>query len=249
MFSKWFGPLALLAALVIGDQIRINRPGHKYRLTVTVETPDGSRSASGVLAVHPYRGYSGGGHTTTKGDAVMVDLGAGKNLVALLAHLDPALDLDGVNYLALRAYNAARGSRVPFSAMSSMRGVVAVQGALVPVLVSFADTNDPGDHAPGAARSSGSGAGAGISPRPDHGRGGAEWSLAARFRGLARRAGDARHHGETAMAEGIGRCRGNRAEGGGIAGQRADRCEPGVHAEIASRLRKHSILIRNRDRA
>jgi hypothetical protein len=143
MFSKWFGPLVLLAALVIGDQIRINRPGHKYRLTLTVETPDGSRSASGVLAVHPYRGYSGGGHTSTKGDAVMVDLGAGKNLVALLAHLDPTLDLDGVNYLALRAYNAARGSRVPFSAMSSMSGAVAVQGELVPVLVSFADTNDP----------------------------------------------------------------------------------------------------------
>ena len=41
MNFKWFGPLALLAALVIGDQIRINRPGHKYRLTVEVETPDG----------------------------------------------------------------------------------------------------------------------------------------------------------------------------------------------------------------
>ena len=41
MNFKWFGPLALLAALVIGDQIRINRPGHKYRLTVEVETPEG----------------------------------------------------------------------------------------------------------------------------------------------------------------------------------------------------------------
>ena len=58
MISKWFGPLALLAALVIGDQIRINRPGHKYRLTVEVETPDGIKSASGVMAVHPDRGYS-----------------------------------------------------------------------------------------------------------------------------------------------------------------------------------------------
>ena len=41
MNFKWVGPLALLAALVIGDQIRINRPGHKYRLTVEVETPEG----------------------------------------------------------------------------------------------------------------------------------------------------------------------------------------------------------------
>ena len=88
MNFKWFGPLALLAALVIGDQIRINRPGHKYRLTVEVETPDGRKSASGVLAVHPDRGYSRGGQTRTVGDAVFVDLGGGKNLVALLAHVD-----------------------------------------------------------------------------------------------------------------------------------------------------------------
>lgn len=143
MNFKWFGPLALLAALVIGDQIRINRPGHKYRLTVAVETPDGSKSGSGVLAVHPDRGYSQGGHTRTKGDAVFVDLGAGKNLVVLLAQLDPSLDLDGMNYLALRAYNAARSPRVSFSAMSGQTGVVPVQGELVPVLVSFADVNDP----------------------------------------------------------------------------------------------------------
>ena len=88
MNFKWFGPVALLAALVIGDQIRINRPGHKYRLTVEVETPEGRKSASGVLAVHPDRGYSRGGHTRTMGDAVFVDLGGGKNLVALLAHID-----------------------------------------------------------------------------------------------------------------------------------------------------------------
>ncbi len=133
----------LLAVLVIGDQIRLNRPGHKYRLTVTVETPDGGRSASGVLAVHPDRGYSASGHTRTKGDAVFVDLGAGGNLVALLAGLDPALDLDAPNYLALRAYQAARGSRLQFGAMSAMRGAVPLQGALVPVLVSFADPKDP----------------------------------------------------------------------------------------------------------
>ena len=83
MNFKWLGPLALLAALFIGDQIRINRPGHKYRLTVEVETPEGIKSASGVMSVHPDRGYSRHGHTATRGDAVFVDLGGGKNLVAL----------------------------------------------------------------------------------------------------------------------------------------------------------------------
>jgi hypothetical protein len=145
MNFKWVGPVVLLAALVVGDQIRINRPGHKYRLTVEVETPQGRKSASGVLAVHPDRGYSRGGHTRTVGDAVFVDLGGGKNLIALLAHIDDGkLDLDGINYLALRAYTAAGGKRVSFNEMSRMNGSVPVKGALIPVLVSLADPAAPG---------------------------------------------------------------------------------------------------------
>jgi hypothetical protein len=142
MNFKWLGPLALLAVLFIGDQIRINRPGHKYRLTVEVETPEGLKSASSVMAVHPDRGYSRSGHTTTKGDAVLVDLGGGKNLVALLAHLDNTIDLDGMNYVALRAYKAA-GQNVSFNEMSRMTGVVPVTGALIPILVSFTDLSNP----------------------------------------------------------------------------------------------------------
>jgi hypothetical protein len=143
MNFRWLGPLALLAALVIGDQIRINRPGHKYRLTVEVETPEGVKSASGVMAVHPDRSYSRGGHTRTKGDAVLVDLGGGKNLLALLAHIDKSVELDGMNYVALRAYNAA-GRKASFNDMSRMTGVVPVQGGLIPVLMTFADPGDPG---------------------------------------------------------------------------------------------------------
>src|ERR1700692_1349063 len=142
MNFKWLGALALLAALVIGDQIRINRPSHKYRLTVDVETPEGVKSASGVMAVHPDRIYSRGGRTQTKGDAVFVDLGGGKNLVALLAHLDKTLDLDGINYVALRAYKAA-GKNVSFNEMSGMTGVAPVTGALIPALVTFTDVGDP----------------------------------------------------------------------------------------------------------
>ena len=142
---KWFGPLALLAALVIGDQIRINRPGHKYRLTVEVETSDGVKSASSVLAVHPDRSYSRGGRTRTVGDAVYVDLGGAKNVVALLAHLDEGkFDLDGINYVALRAYTAAGGKRVSFNEMSRQSGVVPVQDKLIPVLVTFGDPANPG---------------------------------------------------------------------------------------------------------
>lgn len=140
---KWIGPLALLAALVIGDHIRINRPGHKYRMAVEVQTPGGTRSASGIVAVTPYRGYNPRGNTSTSGEAVFVDLGDGKNLVALLAHLDSTLDIDGVNYVALRAYPAATGKRVNFKDMNKQTGVVPVTGAQVPVLLTFADPADP----------------------------------------------------------------------------------------------------------
>jgi hypothetical protein len=143
MNFKWFGPIALLAALWIGDQIRINRPGHKYRLTVEVETPEGRKSASGVMAVHPDRSYSRGGQTRTAGDAVFVDLGGGRNLVALLAHVDNKLELDGMNYLALRAYTAAGGKRVSFNEMSRLSGAVPVKDALIPVLVTFGDPANP----------------------------------------------------------------------------------------------------------
>jgi hypothetical protein len=142
MNFRWLGPVALLAALFIGDQIRINRPGHKYRLTLEVETPEGLKTGSGVVSVHPDRGYSRHGHTTTRGDAVFVDLGGGKNLVALMAHIDSTVDLDGMNYLALRAYKAA-GRNVSFNEMSRMTGAVPVTGALIPVLVTFADVRDP----------------------------------------------------------------------------------------------------------
>ena len=144
MILKWFGPLALLAALVAGDQIRINRPAHKYRLAVEVETPEGSKSASGVVAVHPDRSYSRRGQTRTVGDAIFVDLGGGKNLVALLAHVDKNLALDDANYVALRAYNEAAGKRVSFNEMSRLTGIVPVKGALIPVLVSFPDPATPG---------------------------------------------------------------------------------------------------------
>src|SRR5207253_6095884 len=119
-----------------------NRPGHKYRLTMTVETPAGDRSAAGVLSVHPDRGYSRNGSTVTKGDAVLVDLGAGKNLLALLAHIDDkGLDLDGPSYVALRAYNAA-GRKTSFNAMSRMSGAVPVTGSLLPVLAGFTNRAD-----------------------------------------------------------------------------------------------------------
>ena len=201
MNFKWFGPIALLAALVIGDQIRINRPAHKYRLTVEVETPEGRKSASGVVAVHPDRSYTRRGQTRTVGDAVFVDLGQGKNLVALLAHVDNNLVLDDMNYVAFRAYMEAAGKRVSFNEMSRLTGIVPVKGALIPVLVSLCRSGQSRHRAGGGARRCRGGARKGLSPPGNHRRSGAERILAARFRRRAGRARHARNPGEIAVAQ------------------------------------------------
>jgi hypothetical protein len=146
MKFTWIGLGLLFAVLVIGDRIRVNRPAFKYRLTVAVETPQGLKSASGVLAVHPDR--NGAGRTRTKGDALVLDLGTGadgkaRDLVVLLAHGADGSDGDGVNYVAMRAYKAA-GRDIQFRTMSRASGVVPVTDDLVPDMIAFADIDDPG---------------------------------------------------------------------------------------------------------
>ncbi len=144
-----FAILSLLAVLVIGDQVRLHRPDHKFRLTVEVETPDGVKSASGIFSVTPNRGYGGSntGETAgpkTKGDALFVDLGGGKNVVALLAVGTDRTDLDATNYIAMRAFNAA-GRRVQFRDMKKTTAMspVEVPAENAPVLVTFKNINDP----------------------------------------------------------------------------------------------------------
>jgi hypothetical protein len=142
MNFKWIGLLGLMAALYVGDRIRIERPAHKYRLSMSIDTPDGLKSASGIYSVHPDRNYDRHGKTTIKGDALYVDLGQGRNLVALMAHGKGGTDMDAASYLALRAFSA-RGRHVSFSDIGAMTGKAAVTGEFIPVLLSFADINDP----------------------------------------------------------------------------------------------------------
>ncbi len=167
------------------------------------------------MSVHPDRGYSRRGHTAARGDAVFVDLGGGKNLVALLAHLDKSIDLDEINYVALRAYKAA-GRNVSFNEMSRMTGVVPVTGAVMPILVTFADPSDPAtaravlpDDLEAAVRQ-------GISSPWHFRRSGAERLLAARFRRPARRTRDPRDRGEIAVVESGGQSRGMALRAAGL---------------------------------
>ncbi len=145
---KWIVPVLLLAAIYLADQIRIGRPDHKYRLTVDVETPAGVRSASGILSVRPNRSYGGTGSGSslpqTKGDALLVDLGEGKNLVVLLAHGEDGSNFDDPTFLPTRLFGA-RDRRVGFRDVKNFSGApsVPVPEQLWPVLVSFGNLGDP----------------------------------------------------------------------------------------------------------
>ena len=145
---RWIVPILLLAVIYVADQIRIGRPDHKYRLTVDVEAPGGVRSASGILSVRPNRNYGGTGSGSsipqTRGDAILVDLGDGKNLVMLLAYGEDGSNFDDTSFLPTRLMSA-RDRRVSFRDVKTLAGApaVAVPEQLRPVFVSFADLGRP----------------------------------------------------------------------------------------------------------
>jgi hypothetical protein len=129
---------------LLGLTSACSRPDHKYRLTIEIDTPQGVKSAAGVMAVHRDSVSVGGmgGGTAVQGDAIFLDLGGGRNLVAILGHGKNGSAVDGMNHLAMNAF-AAAGQRVPFNEVKQLNGKVQVQGDLIPTLVTFADLADP----------------------------------------------------------------------------------------------------------
>ena len=145
---KWIVPLVLIGVIYAADQIRINRPDHKYRLTVEVETPAGVKSASSILSVRPNRSYGGTGTGSsfpqTKGDALVLDLGDRKNLVALLAYGDDGANFDDSSFLPTRLLGG-NDRRIAFRNVKEFAGTPAlpVPQPQRPVFVSFANLADP----------------------------------------------------------------------------------------------------------
>jgi hypothetical protein len=145
---KWIVPVLLIAVIYVADQIRIGRPDHKYRLTVAVETPEGDKSASGILSVRPNRSYGGTGTGSslpqTKGDALMIELGGDKNLVVLLAYGDDGSNFDDASFLPTRLLGA-KDRRVGFREVKNFAGAPAlfVAEPQRPVFIALADAADP----------------------------------------------------------------------------------------------------------
>ena len=143
-----FGRIALAIVLISGAAFYLSLPDHRYRLTIDVATPDGIKSASSVIAV--YGGDVGWGLPETKGlrahikgEAAYLDLGSGKNIIALLAHGKSGENSGKMEWLVLGAARAA-GQKLKWYQTKDVAEPVLLTGDLVPTLVTMADPRDAG---------------------------------------------------------------------------------------------------------
>ncbi|RAI37110.1 hypothetical protein CH340_00970 [Rhodoplanes serenus] len=115
---------------------------HRFRLIIEVDDHGVSKSASSVIQVtvvekSNWVPQTGGVYRFVRGEAVFLDLGDGRNVIALLG-LGPTGERDIDNLAAL-----AFGRDRPFwqREAPSWRGRVGLP--LIPTLVTFTDLNDP----------------------------------------------------------------------------------------------------------
>ena len=143
--------MALLAAVWAWIALGFPDHAHRFRLAVEVDTPDGLRSGSSVIEVErraygwvPVYSPGRGRVFVVRGEAVFVDLGLGRNLVAVLAHGDQAQDVDRVTSFWIEAHGRQRSEEDDvWSGRKELRGVVELRPPLIPTLVTFADPLDP----------------------------------------------------------------------------------------------------------
>jgi hypothetical protein len=138
---------ASAAALAAGPLAGCGGPSYqtRFRLTVEIDTPEGVKSGSSVIEIN-YRDDTKTWAPVTaqrlqvsmKGEAVFVDLGAGKHVIALLAAGPTAQgDLDEIVRISFGSLPLEEYGR--YQSMGSRE----VPPAGHPTLVTFADLADP----------------------------------------------------------------------------------------------------------
>lgn len=142
---KWLAIIVgTLAVMYAAYNVSYPTYTHRYRLTIEIETPEGARSGSSVIEVttRPLSGplgqlFPSSGAPHAKGEAVFVDLGQGRNLVALLAFGPDARGPHSMSSLAFEVF------RVELTRMAHLTGRAELSGDLIPTLVTFKDAQDP----------------------------------------------------------------------------------------------------------
>jgi hypothetical protein len=134
-------------------------PDYRYRLTVEVETPEGVKTGSSVIAVKQTLGRAGGApassqiYTRVRGEAVAVDLPGGQTLFALLRSQSSNDWAAGI-VPALAPQMVDPGGAARFDGVLLLEGVAEVprffpptqllgRRSGYPMLVTFGDVSDP----------------------------------------------------------------------------------------------------------
>jgi hypothetical protein len=148
---RWKAVLIVLAGCYLGLQHLAGTQTHHFRLSLSVETPDGVRTASSVLKV-TYRWVQtlGSGPATgydLKGEAVFLDLGQGRNIIMLLAHGPTGDSVDAIAWLPTSALLGLPSGWSAFEALANggkkLAGSTELKPPLIPTIITFSDLKDP----------------------------------------------------------------------------------------------------------
>ena len=146
---KWLAiVMALIAALWAGFALAFPDYTHRFRLTVDVDTPGGPRSGSSVIEVERkdvrWAPAPGQYVFAVRGEGVFLDLGDGRNVVAILAHGDNAEWVDPITSFWIEAFGRRQSEEDDvWSGRTQLRGLVELRPPLIPTLVTFGDPLDP----------------------------------------------------------------------------------------------------------
>lgn len=140
--------LAIIAVVIAGllGVYWLIWPSYSYgfRLIVDVDTPSGPKTGSSVLNMVWRSQVPIGPHsavTQVKGEAVFIDLGGGRNLIATLG-FGPYGSQDRMEHLAFDAFkNVDRPMNI--ETLVKAQGSAPLTGDLIPTFVTFTDLNDP----------------------------------------------------------------------------------------------------------
>jgi hypothetical protein len=137
---------AVVAAAVVWRSIENPTYVHRFRLAIEVEVGGEVRSGSSVIEVRTtdYNvGMPGAKGTRSRvlGEAVLVDLGKGRNVIAALG-AGPAGSVDGIAALTLSAFMPTRPG-LKHRDVPNLTGSAPLTGQQIPTLVTFSDLGDP----------------------------------------------------------------------------------------------------------
>ncbi len=152
-FMKWLlVAIAVLGASYAAYTIAYPTYSYRWRITIEVDTASGTRTGSSVLETTTiqYPAWltlgANSSNTSVRGEAVFVDLGNGRNLVALLA-LGPHAEDGRAVFFAPRSFFAVREGHPSYvrwsKELSTMTGRRPYAGDKRPTLVTFTNPDDP----------------------------------------------------------------------------------------------------------